>query len=166
MALMSCIRPAAAGLISVLLLGGCASPRQAAPAVADERDRLAVHTASLRPGAEHTIPVSGQQGMALYRAPEPILIGTDVTTVSRTIERGEPKLYLDLAPEAAERLYGASDTYVNHYLVLLWKGQVVFAPFARSPLREKLVIIGDTEQLSMETFDEIAAVFVRECASP
>lgn len=118
--------------------------------------RFAVHLGSAEPSEAHTVASTDPAGHPIFIAPDPLVTLDDVQRIERSQgAQGQPAILIELKPAGAERLLAAADLYLDRQLAVVWNGEVIAAPFARSPLSSAFMIVA-SDHLSPERVEAIA----------
>jgi preprotein translocase subunit SecD len=114
-------------------------------------DRLTVHIAADERDEQRTLRKEGSDGGVLYLEPEPLIAEADIVSASESTDaNGQPSLLLEISPDGATALRGASDEYLNRRLAFVWDDEVISAPYVRSRLASKLMItVGGEDRQEM-----------------
>jgi preprotein translocase subunit SecD len=133
-------------------LGGCADPEPGLDEarVLDTEPALKVFMASTEATEGCPIARAGLDGKPIYLAREPLVSSAHVREVEwSTGTGGEKVLVLTLDEEGGATMLSNSASHVGGRLAFVTGDKLLSAPFVRSPLSEKLAVMGPESDLIM-----------------
>ena len=132
----------------VMLVAGCASRQTAAT---DEvfTIEFKLATAAPRPGAIEMVPLGSDRPIWVY--PEVVITRADIAYAERAKDNlGYPAILLEMTDDGAARLLAVSTKHIDQPLALFVDGALISAPYVRSQLSKRMMIIGSPTGIEKE----------------